>query len=403
MNASTVQLSAIPTITIFVRHRKDCPRAGDELYKGCRCSKHLRWYANGKQHRQSAKTRTWSIAEERRREVETRYAAADPSKPLPSSALQTKSRPTIEQAIELFLSDKKTQGLDHTAHKKHVLELGRFADFMGKRGKFFPHEIGLSDLTEFRAGWVHLYNSSLTRSKVQERLRGFLRYAFNAKMIDHIPQLSPIKVTEPPTLPLTEKQYAKLLDVIESEFRNPDRVERMHALIRLMRYSGLAIQDAVTLERIEVVWNSRAKLHSVVTSRQKTGTHVSVPLPPDVAAEIIAVMEKNGHPQYIFWNRREGKPKAAVDVWERAFKRTFVAAGMPSGHSHQLRDTFAVELLQQGIPLEEVSKLLGHTSIKTTEKSYAPWMKGRQDRLNALVVGTWAKQSDDKRKRIHVA
>ena len=114
-------------------------------------------------------------------------------------------------------------------------------------------------------------------------------------------------------------------------------------------------------------------------------------------------MEKNGHPQYIFWNRREGKPKAAVDVWERAFKRTFVAAGMPSGHSHQLRDTFAVELLQQGIPLEEVSKLLGHTSIKTTEKSYAPWMKGRQDRLNALVVGTWAKQSDDKRKRIHVA
>ena len=60
-----------------------------------------------------------------------------------------------------------------------------------------------------------------------------------------------------------------------------------------------------------------------------------------------------------------GKPKAAVDVWERAFKRAFVAAGMPSGHAHQLRDTFAVGLLQQGIPLEEVSKLLGHTSIKT--------------------------------------
>src|SRR5205823_11423515 len=164
--------------------------------------------------------------------------------PLPST-FATKSRPMIERAIELFLSDKLTQGLDPTAHKKHARELGRFAEFMGKRGKFYPHEIELSDLTEFRAGWVTLYNSSLTRSKVQERLRGFLRYIFNAKMIDHIPQLSPIKVTEPPTLPLTENQYAHLLDVIESEFRNPERVERMHALIRLMRYSGLAIQDAV--------------------------------------------------------------------------------------------------------------------------------------------------------------
>jgi site-specific recombinase XerD len=65
--------------------------------------------------------------------------------------------------------------------------------------------------------------------------------------------------------------------------------------------------------------------------------------------------------------------------------------------SHRLRDTFAVEMLQKGIPLEEVSKLLGHTSIKTTERSYAAWVQGRQDRLDSLVVGTWAAP---KRKRI---
>jgi len=58
--------------------------------------------------------------------------------------------------------------------------------------------------------------------------------------------------------------------------------------------------------------------------------------------------------------------------------------------SHRLRDTFAVDLLQKGVPLEEVSKLLGHTSIKTTEKHYAAWIKGRQDRLDSLVMGTWA-------------
>ena len=374
----------IPTITIFVRHSADCPRKGDEFYKNCRCPKHVRYTYDGKQFRKSSKTRTWSQAEERRRAVEDQFKSGS------DITVRPTTRQTIESAIELFLSDKLTQGLDPTAHTKHKRELGRLNEFMTKRGKIFPHEIGLTDLTEFRAGWIKLYASSLTRSKVQERLRGFLRYLFNAKLIDHIPQLSPIKVNEPPTLPLTDKQYGKLLEVIRTEFKSPDKVKRTRALVKLMRHSGLAIHDAVTLERTALSHDKKKGVHRVVTSRQKTGTHVSVSLPADVAEEVVSVMTLNGHPDYIFWNRLEGKPKSAVDVWERAFKRAFVAAGMPSGHSHQLRDTFAVSLLEKGVPLEEVSKLLGHTSIKTTEKSYAPWVTARQDRLDSLVLGTFA-------------
>jgi integrase/recombinase XerD len=70
----------------------------------------------------------------------------------------------------------------------------------------------------------------------------------------------------------------------------------------------------------------------------------------------------------------------------------FLAADLPDGHPHQLRDTAAVEWLKAGIPLEEVSKLLGHASIRTTEKHYSPWVKSRQDRLDDLVMGTWKGQ-----------
>jgi DNA-binding transcriptional MerR regulator len=52
--------------------------------------------------------------------------------------------------------------------------------------------------------------------------------------------------------------------------------------------------------------------------------------------------------------------------------------------SHRLRDTFAVDLLEKGVPLEEVSKLLAHESIRTTERHYAKWVKERQDRLDQL-------------------
>jgi hypothetical protein len=47
------------------------------------------------------------------------------------------------------------------------------------------------------------------------------------------------------------------------------------------------------------------------------------------------------------------------------------------------QDTFAVELLLSGMPLEDVSILLGHGSMKITEKHYSPWVQARQDKLEA--------------------
>jgi len=98
----------------------------------------------------------------------------------------------------------------------------------------------------------------------------------------------------------------------------------------------------------------------------------------------------NGNPVYIFWSGK-GDEESATKNWAKYLARLFDDAEITSGHmrSHRLRDTFAVDLLSKGVPMEEVSKLLGHESIKTTERSYARWAKTRQDRLNSLVTATW--------------
>jgi hypothetical protein len=36
--------------------------------------------------------------------------------------------------------------------------------------------------------------------------------------------------------------------------------------------------------------------------------------------------------------------------------------------------------------IEQVSVLLGHSSLKITEKHYAPWVKARQEQLEATVA-----------------
>jgi len=376
---------ASPVITIFVRHAADCKYHGDEFSKRCDCKKHLRWSYGGRQFRQTAHARSWAQAEDSKRKVEAQFQLADDPAKLEKIVTRDDAK-TIADAVRLFLADKAVQGIDSTAQKKHERELLRLAEFLGRRGRIFPHEIRLEDLIEFRTGWTEMYPSSVTRAKVQERLRGFLRHLRDTKLIDDVPKLSPIKVDATPTMPLNERQYRALLEAIPKEFTGAKAI-RVRALVQLMRHSGLAIQDAVTLKPGELHTGNVAR---VVTSRQKTGTHVSVPIPPDVAKEVIAAMPLNGNPEYIFWNRIDGEAKAAVDVWERAFRRIFRRAKLPGGHSHQLRDSFAVALLQKGVPMEEVSKALGHRSIKTTEKSYAPWVKGRQDRLDSLITGTWA-------------
>ena len=289
-------------------HSQDCKFRGDELYKGCRCAKHLRYTLAGKQYRQSAHTRFWKTAEERRRSLEASFAVD----PMAVVKIEPDSLKTIERMIQLFLTDKKTEGVSRDVLMKYERGLNRFESCMAKRSKFLPHEVGKEDLTEFRADWDRLYPSSTTRSKVQERLKAFFKYCYDARLMDRVPTLSAIKLVETPTL-LTETQYKRLLEVIPVQFKG-DKAIRVDALIQLMRHTGLAIVDAVTLERHEL--RKVGDLYRMVTSRQKTGTDVSVPIPPVVVAVVLAAMELNRDERYIFWMTGTGKHQSAVTNWQ---------------------------------------------------------------------------------------
>jgi integrase/recombinase XerD len=375
-----------PTVTIFVRHKPGCKYAGEEFCKTCKCRKHLRWSQDGKQFRKSAGTRSWSQAEDVRRDLEGQLSGAPPSK----TAAETGQ--SITQAVEVFLQDKKNQGITDKVIGKYTRELARLREFCESRFVFTVRGIERELLTHYVATWPEHYPASLTRSKVRERLRSFLRYCYQAEWLTRIPQISKIEVDQAPTLPLTAREYEKLLDAPYATFADdPDKAARLHALIQLMRWSGLAIRDALTLKREEIIHDPKQKLTRIVTNRQKTGTHVSVPIPADVAKELLTVL--NGNPVYVFWSGN-GEEESITKNWAKFIAKLFADAGIKkSGHmvSHRLRDTFAVDLLQKGVPLEEVSKLLGHESIKTTEKHYSKWMKGRQDRLDKLVTDAWNK------------
>ncbi len=146
-----------------------------------------------------------------------------------------------------------------------------------------------------------------------------------------------------------------------------------------MRYSGLRIGDTCTLKRDRVVDGK------ILLYQAKTGTPVYVPIPEHVVEALNKI--ENGS-EYFFWTGR-GSVRTITTNWARYLSSVFEESGVAGAHSHRFRDTFAVELLLAGVPIDQVSMLLGHASVKITERHYAPWVKARQQQLEAAVRKAW--------------
>ena len=60
------------------------------------------------------------------------------------------------------------------------------------------------------------------------------------------------------------------------------------------------------------------------------------------------------------------------DFVSHKFKKECRRLGIQNARFHDLRRTFGYNLIKQGMSIYKVSKLLGHSSVRTTEKHYAP-------------------------------
>ena len=235
-------MSPAPTITIFVRHSADCNYKGDEFHRRCNCRKHFRWFANGKQHRRSANTRSWSEAEEGKRELTDQLSGRV------VEAVATAER-DIRSAVDVFIAEKRVEGLTSDLIKKYTLWLGRLVSFCEGRGVYTLRAIDRELLIAFCTNWETLYPSSMTRSKLLERYKSFLRFCVEAGWLATVPKW--------PKIPVAPTQFVKFAgsrvtglrvartatQVTPSHSTGPQSCFRPAArIVRSARYPGTAGQ-----------------------------------------------------------------------------------------------------------------------------------------------------------------
>lgn len=390
-------------LSIYRRHLKSCPQTS-VTYRRCKCPIHLQGTLNGqKVRRQSLDLSNWEKAQEKVRQWEIQGFIDPKGKEEP----QTQADPTpcdelvtLDHAIQRFFANLHSRGLSlATIKKNRVVIEKQLSAFCQSQGFRYIAQLGINQLDDFVATWKE---SAISKVKKIERLKGFFRFCLSRKMIQEDPSvnLCKPKVNDPPTLPFTLEQIDKILDACD-HFPGSDKrpggqnAKRLKALVLLMRYSGLRIGDSlrltddptpIDLGRKKIV-PSHIVGNRVFVYTQKTGTNVYVPMPP-IFFEALGEVEKQSA-RYYFWNNT-CKFESRIGTIERAMKSLFKRAGIPDGHAHRFRDTFAVELLEAGTSTEDVRILLGHSSVKVTEKHYSPWIQTRQDRLEQHVMKTWS-------------
>jgi integrase len=79
--------------------------------------------------------------------------------------------------------------------------------------------------------------------------------------------------------------------------------------------------------------------------------------------------------EYVFFGRFGGHKTIQNN---RALEAAFQRAGLDDVSSHNLRKTFATRLLNRGAAITDVQHMLGHSSVKTTERAYAAFVKNER-------------------------
>ena len=119
---------------------------------GCRCPKHLRWSQDRKQHRASAHTRSWAEAEKKKREIEDQLSGRTPEvKP------EQEERRDTQACIDIFLQDKKVQGVTASVLGKYTRELARLREYCENSRVYTVQGITRELLTGFCATWSDLF------------------------------------------------------------------------------------------------------------------------------------------------------------------------------------------------------------------------------------------------------
>jgi integrase len=299
-------------------------------------------------------------------------------------------RLTYTEWSERFMAsrtvEKSTLRGDETMMRTHILP-------------FFGHQAVASIRPTTVKAWLAKMARDGVGPAAQVRAYALFRTSMNAAVADEIIVASPAaKVPAPKT---TRKQV---------QWFSPDQVDticshlgsRDTGMVLVMAWCGLRWGEAAGLRVQDVDWLARrVSVVQVVTQEGKIKAYPKnstsrrdIPAPPMVLEALSPLAAGKDRGDLLFTTASSGRPLSGSnwrkEMWYPAVKK----AKVPSYPPHALRHTAASWLVQAGVSLVEVQRLLGHSTPTMTNR-YAHLAPGAHSAVeNAWAAMTRAPQSE---------
>lgn len=245
------------------------------------------------------------------------------------------------------LKDERARG-----HQIKYSQVDMFTVGRGHFAAFGGENMDLMTLTPSTVERYSLYlhermkhNSALNYLK---QLKFVLKYAVQERYIQTSPFLLTLSKDKSDVEALTEDEVRKIAD----KGIQIQRLAKVRDCFLLQCYTALSYSDMRTLTRDDVVDGM------IVKARTKTGEMAYAPLLP----EAVALLEKYDYKMPVLANQRyNAYLKEIADI----------CAIAKNLHSHLARHTCATILLNRGVSMDIVAKVLGHSNSKVTAAVYA--------------------------------
>jgi len=375
------------SLVLYRRHVKSCrvhktklPVRAKRLFKDCECP--IWMYGrtdNGLVPRQSTGFTTFPEAEALRASL------------MAQSQTEAVRGPRISDCIAKYLESRRHE-LSEKTYGHHELLLSRLSSYCDRQGVYFARELTVDLLETFKfRGLPDLADTS--KSTAVAKLRCFLRDAFRRGWIAEslVDRVTAHKAIYEQKEPYSDEEVVRILNEalkLNGGTRGyAKKPKTFRLLLELMLDTGMRVGDAIRFDPALVTKGEHLWIYTYLPQKHKR-TEKPKPIEAyisDRLKQAIDACEWLSPNLPFFYGSSKNPAYLANEVYERM--RTLGArCGVSDCRPHRLRDTFAVRKLLAGFQLEDVSRLLGHSSVKVTEAYYAKWVASRKLRLERLVA-----------------
>jgi integrase len=259
---------------------------------------------------------------------------------------------SLVDAISKYLTARRADRIRNATLENYQYGLGKFAQVIGE--DFSLSNIKTDEIDAFKI--AHIASLAPTTLNIILRtLKTFFGWCFDREMIDKVPKIKFVHVPTQDPVYLTNQQFEALCDNSDDHFSRAWWFYRESGC-RLAEPFYADINGSFLTIRADTAKGKRSR-DIFMTPKMK---------------EIVIEMRASTHLReqakpYKLGFKHNQQRTHEINYYSRQFLTAARAAGIMNRHLHHLRHTAAVRRYLQTRDIYEVSRLLGHASITTTE------------------------------------